>query len=345
MKLERNPRKTSRTVAAMAMVAALTGGAVALTSSPAFAAGTLSGVNLSVSNNAASLGGVTNTATYTWNFTTATTGTLTSLSFTVPSGTTGSSLTVGTTYGLGACTVGAATLAATTVTVALTTCGSIAASTPVSVPISGFTNSTTTTGAFSSVASTYTGSSVLNDSGTAGSVNFASNQTAVTVVVPNSLTFTNSATAVSLLAVPGTVATASPVVLGVSTNARNGYTLSGCVTAGNILTGATSGATIASASNTAVAALPTSGSTSALGAQATLTGTGASLQATWAGTTGSNYLGYAATCGTTGAEKISSNTGPTTGDTLTLTNGVGVSATQTADTYLGKITYQVVPSY
>ena len=35
--------------------------------------------------------------------------------------------------------------------------------------------------------------------------------------------------------------------------------------------------------------------------------------------------------------------GPST--TLTLTNGVGVSATQTADTYSGKITYQVVPSY
>jgi hypothetical protein len=334
-----------RTFSASAAVAALTGGAIALSSTPAVAAGALTSVSMSVSNNAASLGGVTNTATYSWNFVTATAGTLTSLSFTVPSGTTGASLTVGTTYGLGACTVGAATLASTTVTVALTTCGSIAASTPVYVPISGFTNSTTTTGSFASVASTYTGSSVLNDSGTATAVNFASNQTAVTVVVPNSLTFTNSATAVSLLAVPGTVATASPVVLGVSTNARNGYTLSGCVTSSNVLTGGTSGATIPSASNTAVAALPTSGTTSAFGAQAAITGTGATLQTLWAGTTGSNYLGYAATCGTTGGQKISSNTGPTSGDTLTLTNGVGVSATQTADTYSGKITYQVVPSY
>ncbi len=333
-----------RTVAVAAAVAALTGGAIAVTSAPAFAAGTLSSVSLSVSNNAASLGGVTNTASYSWNFVTGTAGTLTSLSFTVPAGTVGTGLTVGTTYGLGACTIGAASLAGTTVTVALTTCGSIPAATPVYVPISGFTNSTTTTGSFASVASTYTGASVLNDSGTAAAVNFASNQTQVTVVVPNSLTFTNSATAVSLLAVPGIVATASPVVLGVSTNARNGYTLSGCMTAANVLTGTASAATIPSASNAAVAALPTSGATSAFGAKATIAGTG-TLQATWAGTTGANYLGYAATCGTTGAQQISSNTGPTTGDSLTLTNGVGVSATQTADTYSGKITYQVVPSY
>jgi hypothetical protein len=347
MRLTSTLKKAPRLLVAAAAVSTLTVGAVALTGAPAFASGTLTSVNMAVSNNAGSLGGVTNTGIYSWNFTTGTTGTLTSLSFTVPANTVGASLALnGTTFGLTGCTVGTPTLATTTVTVPLTSCASIPAATPVAISISGFTNTSSATGNFSSVASTFTGASVLNDTGTVTTpVNFANNTTGVTVIVPDSLTFTNGNTAITLLPVPGVIATSTAVPLTVSTNARSGYTLSGCVTAANTITSSPSLATIPQASNTAVAPLPVSGLTSAFGAQATITGSGATLQALWAATTTNNYLGYAATCGTTGGQKISSNAGPTTGDVLTLNNAVGISATQTAGTYTGTITYQVSPSY
>lgn len=331
---------------AAAAMSTLSVGAIALTSSPAFASGSLSNVNMAVSNNATSENGVTNgPATYTWNFTTTTPGTLTSLDFSVPAGTDGSSITLGTAYGLTGCTVGAPSDTSDVVSVTLTGCTADLGGTPVSISINGFTNTTSTPGNFSSVVNTYTGSLVLNDTGTAAPVDFNSNTTGVTVIVPDSLTFTNGNTAITLLPVPGVIAGSSPVPLTVSTNARNGYTLSGCVTSANTITDSVSGDTIPQATNSAVAPLPTDGLSSAFGAQATISGTGATLQTDWAATTGSDYLGYAATCGTTGAQQISSNAGPTTGDVLTLHNAVGIKATQTAGTYTGKITYQVAPSY
>jgi hypothetical protein len=351
MRLTSTFKKAPRVLVAAAAMSTLTVGAVALSSTPAFATPGLTNVNMAVSNNATSENGVTNgPATYTWNFTTTTPTTtpapLTSLDFSVPAGTDGSSLTaVSPAYGLSGCTIGTPSDTSDVVTVTLTGCAADPGGTPVSISISGFNNTDSTPGNFSSVVNTYTGSSALNDTGTAAPVDFSSNTTGVTVIVPDSLTFTNGNTAITLLPVPGVIAGSSPVPLTVSTNARNGYTLSGCVTSGNTITDPVSGDTISQASNSAVAALPTDGLSSAFGAQATISGTGAHLQTTWAGTTGSDYLGYADTCGIIGAQEISYNAGPTSGDVLTLNNAVGISATQTAGTYGGKITYQVAPSY
>src|SRR5690606_5757147 len=104
----------------------------------------------------------------------------------------------------------------------------------------------------------------------------------------------------------------SPVALTVKTNAASGYTLSGCVTVANAIT---SGSEVISQASSLGALTGT-----AFGAQASISGTGASLVGDWANTGGTDYLGYDALC-TGGTDSvISQNTGPTSGDVLTLTN-------------------------
>ena len=246
------------------------------------------------------------------------------------------------------CTIGAPTLSSGTVTVPLTTCPSVAASTPVSIAISGFTNTNTaTTTAFASTASTVVTTAL--DSGAAiGGVNFNANTTTVNVVVPESLSFTNANTAITLLPVPGNSTPATGAVkLTVATNAQGGYSLTSCVT-----TDITDGShTIAQR----ISAGPLDGTATAFGAQASVVsnngsgtdGTGtATRQGAWATTSGSNYLGYAADCEllTTNATVVT-NTGTTNGDDLTLTNAVGVDAVQPNGEYTGTVTYRLTPSY
>ncbi len=317
------------------MVAVLTIGAIGFSTSSAQASGALTSVAMSVSNNATSAAGTT----YSWNFVTATAATLTSVTLTVPAGTTGSSLSVGSTaYGLLGCAVGTPTLASGTVTVPLTSCASIPATTPVSISISGFTNTATKTAAFATAVSTSTGTVV--DTGTAATgVDFNSNLTQVTVVVPQSLTFLNGNEAITLLPIPGasTPAKASPVALTVKTNAASGYTLSGCV-----LTPIGIGSTANTIPQLAAVGALTG---TAFGAQASVTGAGATLNGSWASANGASYLGYDPLCTGGARSVISQNTGPTNGDVLTLTNAATVSATQAAGTYTGVITYQVVPTF
>jgi hypothetical protein len=219
----------------------------------------------------------------------------------------------------------------------LTGACAVPALTPVSISITGFTNTATVAAGFQSIVTTSAG-----DTGTATTpgVDFNDNTTAVTVVVPDSLTFVNGNTAITLLPVPGILGTSPPVPLTVSTNAKGGYSLSGCVTA-NFSNGA--GSTIGEASNTAAA--PLSPTATAFGAQAAKTSTNGTLQAPWLSANGLDYLGYAATCGAGLGQTIFSNPGPTSSDVITLTNSVGISATQANGTYTGSIAYQVSPSY
>ena len=330
----RKVKKTFRALAATAAVALLTFGTAALWAAPASAAG-LGTVTMTVSNNATAATAVT----YTWNFTTTTPAVLTWLAFTVPDDTT-LTAPAPTAYGLTGCTIGTPTLSAGTVTVPVTTCPSVAASTPVSVAISGFTNtSTATPTAFTSTVSTSTG-----DTGTSGAVDFNANATGVTVVVPESLSFTNANAAITLLPVPGnSTPSKSAATLTVATNAQNGYNLSSCVTTD-----------IASGSNSIPQLDPTGlldGEATAFGAQATVvppeTGATATLQGDWVTyQTGTTYVGYAAECATaTTNATVVSNAGSTDGDVLTLTNAVSASAVQPNGVYTGTITYQVTPSY
>ena len=314
----------------------MVGGGLVLSESPAFATnGSLTGVSWSVSNNTANVAAEGNAATYTWAFTTATTLTLTSITFKVTTGTTGASLTVPGLYGLGGDSASAA-LTGTTATLTLTGGASIAAGTSVEVAIAGFTNGTATGSKLTTVT---TSDGTNTDSGTA-STNFANNTTSVTVIVPESLTFTNNKSSITLTPVPGTPAVEqTPATLTVSTNARSGYTLSAC--AASLSDGHSN--TIPQQS-TVVAGL----TGSAFGATASVSGGSASLQSPWSSST---YIGYAATCSVTptggGAPSspLVAYAGPTSGDTITPTNAASISATQAAGTYTGTINYLLTPGY
>lgn len=335
----------------MAVAALLAGGAVALTGSVASATTlppTITSVGLAVSNNAAGqvVGGVTNTATYTWSFTTATASiTPTALTFTVPTGTTKTSTLSATIYGITGCSAAAPTLVGTTVTETMTgTCNAVAKTTPVQVAITKFKNGTAST-IFKSAVTVK--SSTATPTATSPVVPFANNTTAVTVTVPDSLTFTNSNTSITLLPIPGgATATTTPVTLTVKTNAKTGYTLAGCVLSANAIKGVTTSTIIGQlATVTAAATLPATATN--FGAKATVTTTGsgtAALGTTWSTDSG-KYLGYNSTCGTTGHSVIMKSTTPVNTNKLTLTNAVRAKALQPADVYTGTISYQVTPNY
>jgi hypothetical protein len=336
MKFKNGLRKGPFLAAAAVAAASLAGGVIALTGGGASAA-TLTHVSLSVSNNAANVAGsgTTNTAIYTWAFTTKTVATFNKITFSVPAGTSGT-LTP-TVYGITGCTTKTAAVATTLVTLTLAGCAATAATSPVEVSISGFKNGTAATTGTSTIT-TYA-ATVAKDTGRA-SYTFANNTTAVTVTVPDSLTFTNSATAVTLLPIPGGAqVTATALTLKVKTNAKTGYKLTGCVVGTNKIKNGT-GNTIPQQA-TAVTTLATG--VSAFGAKAAVSGTGGTLGATWSTT---KYLGYGTACAaTTGHSTIMKSTGPVATNTLTLTNAARLAATQAAGTYSGTISYQLTPSY
>jgi len=340
-------RRVRNTLAATGVFSLMTIGAVALSTAPAYAA-TVTDVAMSTSNNATGATSVT----YTWNFTPATSGTLTTLTMSVPTGTTvATALGLGTAYGVTGCSgTPTATLASTTVSLGTLTDCTVTSGTPVSIAISGFTNPP----ADDAVAGFQTAVTVNSDTGTASTgIDFNSNETEVTVVVPESLTFANDTTAITLLPIPGsaTPAKASPVTLTVSTNATNGYSLTACVLAADTITQTSGG-------SETIPQLSTLGALSgtAFGAQVAVTaganGTGGAstaekiaLQDDWADANGTDYLGYAALCDSGTNHTVATTGGTTDGDSIVFTNAATVSAIQSAGTYEGTISYQAVPSF
>ncbi|MGH9092391.1 MAG: hypothetical protein ACRDZR_13605, partial [Acidimicrobiales bacterium] len=149
----------------------------------------LSSVTWSVSSNEAGAGG----ATYSWALTTASTATLSSLTLSVAPGTTSAGLTVDAAYGLDATGV-TATLTGTTVTLRVTS-QRVARDATLSIVVSGFTNPAGATTASSEVITRTTAGTPV-DEGTSNPVTFTAGTTQVTVTVPESLQFTNSAPSV-----------------------------------------------------------------------------------------------------------------------------------------------------
>jgi hypothetical protein len=131
-----------------------------------------------------------------------------------------------------------------------------------------------------------------------------------------------------LVPVPGNAGIEStPGTLVVATNAHSGFTLAGCSSA---LTGP--GTAIPLLAAPVASATFLAQATSGWGAEASVTGGAAALQNSW---TATSYLG----------SNIIKDTGPTAGDTLTLTNGAAISATQDSGTYTGSINYLVTPTF
>ena len=138
----------------------LAAGLVALTAAPAFAA-SLTNISWTVSNSQTGKTGVT----YAYAFKTATTGTIKTVTMTVPAGT-GGAVAVGTVYGLGAGTV---SLAANTLTYTVTSAVSVPANIPIYVSFTGLTN-TATAGSYTSTITTQTSVPATIDTGTSPAV-------------------------------------------------------------------------------------------------------------------------------------------------------------------------------
>lgn len=303
---------------------------------PASAA-SITSAQFAVSSNVATATGVT----YTWVFVPPTSG-VTSLAsgnitLSVPAGTAGS-LSNGnvTLYGVTSPTLTSVGIASNTITLSFTA-GTLTIGRPVSIQVTGITNGAAVANFQSTI-----GVNTSTDSGsTSNSVSIAANTTTVNVIVPQSLTFSNSTTAVELMAFAGGPAVdATPVALGVSTNNAGGYKLQAALTSGALASGAN---TIPSLNASTPVVLSTN---FGFGANATSTGgtgTGTlSLTAPWASTSATDYLGYQGSLGT--PAQVASNDGTTDGDTITLTNGLRIAGSQPSGTYQGTITYAVVPA-
>lgn len=318
--------RIARRLAVTLSVAALAG---MLSAVPASAA-PLTNVAWSVSNNATSATSVF----YTFSFTTATTGTVATVTFSVPAGTAGTPA-VSMNYGISA---GTAALAANVITYTVTAPASISAGTPILIEFSGLVN-TATAGSYASAFETKTAVPATIDTGTSPSVPFGQSNTAITVVVAKSLTFTNDTSAFTLLMDPALPALANQtrdVALTVKTNASDGYTLGVRDLVNGLYDGVSD--TIADVTGTIAAPAVWPGA-SRFGFSAVVTG------ATAGGGMGviTNFAAYPGVTPVT----VASRATPTgnTADTISLRNRVEIDYTQDAGVYTDTVTYTVTPSY
>lgn len=323
------PKEAKRLRRRLAVMLAVAVGAGVLMSAPAQAA-PLTNVNWSVSNNQKSAASVT----YTFSLTTATTGTIATIEMSVPAGTAGTPAVVAN-YGVGAGTVA---LASNTLTYTVTSPASVPSGTPILLEFSGLTN-TSTPGNYTSSLTTKTSAPATIDGPTvSNSVSIAETNTAVTVVVAKSLTFTNDTAAFSFVMDPGLPALASKtrnVALTVQTNASNGYTLTAKDNAGGLVSGPDTIARFTANGQTGAATW--GAAKNKFGYE--LAVTGATLPANMGG---GKYAGY-----TSAGETIASRNNPTgdTADGIIVTNRVDIDYAQDTGTYTDTVIYTATPTY
>jgi trimeric autotransporter adhesin len=261
---------------------------------------------------------------YTWSAITATTMTLSKVTFTVPSGTAGTP-TLGTVSGLPG--GGTIALAGTTVTYTLASSTTVAANTTISLVANALTN-TITSGNYTSVISTFDTQlpAMTVDTGTTPSFNIA----------PESTTQTQSATTITIVIDPNVNSdiTANQV-LTIVTNAKNGYTLTASATALSGVKGTIAAVSTGTAVGVASGSFPADkwGYTVAIGGNGSGVAQGQ--------LPGGNYVGY-----TTGGQSAVVAAGPAlTGDTVTVTNRVKVDYLTPASSYTSTLTFKTTPSY
>ena len=321
------PRKrlTRLALAAVAVVFCV----LALTALPAGAA--LTNLSWSVSNNQVSATNVT----YAYSFKTGTAGTIKTITFAVSGSGLGGSPTITRAYGIGAGTVA---ISGQTITYTVTSAVAVPAGIPIYIEFGGLTNSSTA-GSYTTTITTKTSAPATIDTAATPAVTLAANNTAVTVNLAKSLTFTVDTTAFELDMDPslGALADQSATVgLTVQTNANSGYTLSVADSANGLQSSGTG--------NPVSPKVSTGKATSVAwpGAPAwgyTVTGTGATIDSAF---TGSKYAGY-----TSGGETIASRAGTTggTADTISIANRVAINYTSASGVYSDTVTYTVTPNY
>jgi len=303
---------------------------VAVQATPAGAA-TLTNVNWTVTNNQVSATNVT----YGFSFTTATTGTIKSITFAVSGSGLAGTPVIARNFGIGA---GSVAIAGQTITYTVTTAVSVSTGVPIYVELSGLTNSSVS-GSYTTVVTTRTAAPATIDSATSPAVTLAANNTAVTVAVAKSLTFTINNTAFELDLDPSLPALAdqtSTVGLTVQTNAHSGYTLSVADNSTGLQSAAAGNPTIPDVSANKAASVAWPG---APNYGYTVSSTGATTDSAFSGT---KYAGYVSA-----GEQIASRAGSTGGtpDTITILNRVAIDYSVPAVSYSDTITYTVTPNY
>ncbi len=324
------PGVTGRRRLVLFLAAALVGGLFVLPASPAGAAA-LTNVSWTVSNNQVSATSVT----YGYSFKTATTTSISSVTFVVSGAGLAGTPTIARNYGIPAGTVG---ITGQTITYTVSTPISITAGIPIYIEFAGLTNSSTAA-SYTTVVTTKNGASSI-DTATSPAVTLASSNTAVTVTVAKSLTFTLNNTAFELDMDPTLSALAdqtSSIGMTIQTNAHSGYTLNVNDSAAGLQSPATGTPTIAKVSSGKGTSLAWPG-TPAFGY--TVTGTGATIDGAFSA---SKYAGFVSGAG----EQIASRSGATGGsaDTITIAARVAIDFTVATGVYSDTLTYTATPNY
>jgi hypothetical protein len=284
-----------------------------------------------VSNNQVGATGVI----YAYSFRTATAGTIKTITFTVSGSGLAGTPAISRAYGIGAGTV---SRSGQTITYTVTSAVAVAAGIPIYIELSGLTNSSTP-GSYTTVITTQTSLPATIDTGTSPAVTLAANNTAVTVTLAKSLTFTVDTTAFELDMDPSLPALAdqsATVGLTVQTNANSGYTLSVADSATGLQSSATGNPVIAKVSTGKATSLAWPGAPKW---GYTVTGTGATIDPAFSG---SKYAGYAS-AGETIATRATATGG--TADTISIANRVAIDYSVASGVYSDTVTYTVTPNY
>jgi len=303
---------------------------LALTALPAGAA-TLTNMSWTVSNNQIS---ATN-ASYSYSFKTTTLGTIKTITFAVSGAGLAGTPTITRAYGIGAGTV---SRSGQTITYTVTSAVAVSAGIPIYVEFGGLTNSSTA-GSYTTTITTQTSVPATIDNGTTPAVTLAANNTAVTVNLAKSLTFTVDTTAFELDMDPSLAALAdqsATVGLTVQTNANSGYTLSVADNATGLQSSGTGNPVIAKVSTGKATSVTWPGAP-AFGY--TVTGTGATIDSAFSG---SKYAGY-----TSAGETIATRSGTTgaSADTISIANRVAINYASASGVYSDTVTYTATPNY
>ena len=220
-----------------------------------------------------------------------------------------------TAYGIGA---GAVARVGQVITYTVTAAVSVAAGIPIFIELSGLTNPAA--GSYTTAIATNTAAPAVIDSGTTPAVVFAASNTAKTIVVAKSLTFTLDTTAFQLTMDPSLPALADQSYtsnITILTNANSGYTLTVSDNATGLQSSSAGNPTIPQVSATMATAVAWPAAPANVTGY-TVTGTGVgdagfSVNAAFAG--GTKYAGYR-----NGGDVVASSTTATGATANTLRN-------------------------
>jgi hypothetical protein len=331
-------RRLRRQALSLATALALITGFLVVSSQSALAAGTLTNLSWAVSNNQAAA----TPTNYSYSFQTATTGVIKTVTFTASGAGLAGTPAIVLNYGVGAGTVARV---GQVITYTVTAAVSIPVGVPIFLEFSGLTNPAT--GSYTTAIATNTAAPAVIDTGTTPAVTFAANNTAKTIVVAQSLTFTLDTTAFTLSMDPSLPALADQTHtsnITILTNANSGYTLTVADTAAGLQSSVTGNPTIPPVSTSMATAVAwPAAPANATGYSVTGTGVGdAGFSVNAAFAAGTKYAGYR-----NAGDVVALSTTATgvTANTIAIIDQTAIDYATASGTYTDTVTYTATPNY